>query len=77
MNNIKVTVEKDGRKRTYEGELAVLGIVRDDEEKEKVITVAPFGSTTAYGATMLGCQVAAKLIAQFDTMERISAGNKV
>lgn len=76
MNNIKVTVEKDGRKRTYEGEFAVLGIVRGEEE-EKVITVAPFGSTTAYGATMLGCQVAAKLIVPFDTMERISAGDEV
>ena len=76
MNNIKVTVEKDGKTATYSGEFAVIGMVRDDVD-DKVIAVATSGGTTAYGAAMLGCQVSAKLVKPFDTMERISPGEEV
>lgn len=85
MNNIKVTVEKDGKTATYSCEFAVVGMVRDDCY-DKVLKVATSGGTTAYGAAMLGCQVSAKLVKPFDTMElvkpfdtmeRISAGEEV
>lgn len=85
MNNIKVTIEKDGKTVSYSGEFAVIGMVRDDVD-DKVIKVAMFGGTTAYGAVMLGCQVSAKLVKPFDTMElvkpfdtmeRISSGEEV
>lgn len=76
MNNIKVTVENGGEIAVYEGEFAIIGIVRDDDE-EKGVTIIPTGVTTAYSAAMLGCQVAAKIARAFDTIERINAGDEV
>lgn len=76
MNSIKVTVENDGKTVSYDGEFAVVGMVRDDGD-DKLITVAAFGGTTAYGAAMLGCQVSAKIVEPFDTMERVSSRDEV
>ena len=74
MNNIKVTVEKDGKTATYSGEFTVIGMVRDDGD-DKVLTVATSGCAPAYSAAMLGFQV--KIIKPFDTMKRISAVEEV
>lgn len=76
MNNIKVTVEKDGKTVVYRGKFAVIGMVREDGD-ENILTVATSGGTTAYSAAMLGCQVSAKILKPFDTMECISAGEEV
>lgn len=76
MNNIKVTVEKDGKTATYSGEFTVIGMVRDDGD-DKVLTVATSGCAPAYSAAMLGCQISAKIIKPFDTMKRISAVEEV
>ena len=76
MSNIKVTIEKDGKTVVYSGEFVVIGTVRDDGD-DRVVTVATSGGTTAYCAAMLGCQVSAKLVKPFDTMERIRAGEEV
>lgn len=54
MSKVRVTVEKDGESRSFEGEFAVVGMVTD-EGSEKVSTVATLGSTTAYSASMMGC----------------------
>lgn len=76
MSNVKVTVEKDGKTVSDSGDFAVIGIVRSDGD-EKVLSVATFGSATSYAAAMLGCQVSAKLVEPFDTMERVSSRDEV
>lgn len=76
MSNIKVTVEKDGKTVSDSGDFAVIGIVRSDGD-EKVLSVATLGSATAYAAAMLGCQVSAKLVEPFDTMEPVSPRDEV
>lgn len=76
MSNIKVTVEKDGRTVSYDGEFAVVGTVRKDGG-EKVLSVVASGGTTAYAAAMLGCQVVAKMAESFDTMEPVSPESEV
>lgn len=76
MNNIKVTIEKDGKTVVYRGEFAVIGMVMEDGD-EKNLMVATSGGMTAYSAAMLGCQISAKLVKPFDTMEPVSAGDEV
>lgn len=76
MSNIKVTIEKDGKTVSYDGEFAVVGTVRKDGG-EKVLSVATSGGTTAYCAAMLGCQVSAKLVKPFDAMEPVSPESEV
>lgn len=76
MSDIKVTIERDGMTATYNGEFAVIGIIKTRGD-EKVLSVATSGGTTAYGAAMLGCQVVAKLAEPFDTMEPVSPGSEV
>lgn len=76
MNNIKVTVEKDGKTEVFRGEFAVVGTVRKDGG-ETVLSAATSGGTTAYAAAMLGCQVVAKLVEPFDTMEPVRPDSEV
>lgn len=76
MSDIKVTVEKDGKTVSYDGEFAVIGTIRSDGD-EKVLSVATSGGTTAYAMAMLGCQVVAKLVEPFDTMELVSSRDEV
>lgn len=70
MSNVKITVENDGTITTYEGKFAVIGLINDCDAGEKLGAIA-FGGTTAYGAAMLGCQIAAKIIEPFDTMTTV------
>lgn len=76
MSDIRVTVENDGKTVSYSGDFVVIGTVRGDGD-EKVLSVATMGGTTAYGVAMLGCQVSAKLVEPFDTMERVSSRDEV
>lgn len=76
MSDIRVTVEKDGKTVSYDGDFVVIGTVRSDGD-EKVLSVGTMGGTTAYAASMLGCHVAVKLVEPFDTMERVSSRDEV
>lgn len=76
MSDIRVIVEEDGKTAVFKGDFAVIGTVRSDGD-EKVLSVATLGSATAYAAAMLGCQVSAKFVETFDTMERVSSRDEV
>ena len=69
MNNLKVTIEKGPHVQTLEGDFIVVGVVRSTEGG-KQLSVVTTGNANAYEASMLGCQLAAKLMEPFDTLEK-------
>lgn len=76
MNDIKITVERGGTSTTYDGKFAVIGLINDCDAGEKLSAIT-IGRTTAYGAAMLGCQVVAKMVRPFDTMEPVMPDSEV
>lgn len=72
---VRVTVETEGISKSYECELAVLGMV-SDVGTCKNLTVSITGDSTAYAASMLGCQMVAKLIEPFDSLDQICSVDK-
>lgn len=70
--SVRVTIEHGGNSHVYECEFAAVGVIRctDGDTRQSVIAV---GEATAYEAAMLGCQVAAKIIEPFDSMEEVRA----
>lgn len=70
--SVRVTVEYGGVEQVYECEFAAVGVIRCTAEDTRSSIIAA-GEATAYEAAMLGCQVAAKIIEPFDSMEEVGA----
>lgn len=72
----RVAIESDdGSISTLEGEFAVVAVVSDVGGRESMEIVAS-GSASAYTAAMVGCQVAAKALEPFDTLESIKSSEE-
>lgn len=70
----RVAIEHDdGRISTFEGEFAVVAVVSDVGGRESMEIVAS-GIASAYTAAMVGCQIAAKALEPFDTLDCIKRG---
>lgn len=69
MNDIKVTIEKHPQTQVLSGDFLVVGVVRNTE-RGRQLSIVTIGDANAYEASMLGCQLAAKLIEPFDTLDR-------
>lgn len=69
MNDIKVTIEKHPQTQVLSGDFLVVGVVRNTE-RGRQLSIVTTGDANAYEASMLGCQLAAKLIEPFDTLDR-------
>ena len=67
----RVAIESDdGSISTLEGEFAVVAVASDVGGCEN-LEIVTSGSASAYTAAMVGCQVAAKALEPFDTLESI------
>lgn len=72
----RVAIEHDdGRISTLEGRFAVVAVVSDVGGRESMEIVAS-GSASAYTAAMVGCQIAAKALEPFDTLDCIKSGEE-
>lgn len=72
----RVAIEHDdGRISTLEGEFAVVAVVSDVGGRESMEIVAS-GIASAYTAAMVGCQIAAKALEPFDTLDCIKSGEE-
>lgn len=72
----RVAIESDdGSISTLEGEFAVVAVVSDVGGREN-LEIVTSGSASAYTAAMVGCQVAAKALEPFDTLESIKSSEE-
>ena len=72
----RVAIESDdGSTSTLEGEFAVVAVVSDVGGCEN-LEIVTSGSASAYTAAMVGCQVAAKALEPFDTLESIKSSEE-
>lgn len=72
----RVAIESDdGSISTLEGEFAVVAVVSDVGGNSNMEIVTS-GSASAYTAAMVGCQVAAKALEPFDTLDCIKSGEE-
>lgn len=70
--SVRVTIERGGVEQVYECEFAAVGVIWYTAGDKRSSIIAA-GEATAYEAAMLGCQVAAKIIDPFDSMEEVRA----
>lgn len=72
----RVAIERDdGRISTLEGKFAVVAVASDVGGCEN-LEIVTSGSASAYTAAMVGCQVAAKALEPFDTLESIKSSEE-
>ena len=72
----RVDIESDdGSISTLEGEFAVVAVASADVGREN-LEIVTSGIASAYTAAMVGCQVAAKALEPFDTLECIKSGEE-
>lgn len=72
----RVAIESDdGSISTLEGEFAVVAVVSYAGGNSNMEIVTS-GSASAYTAAMVGCQVAAKALEPFDTLESIKSSEE-
>lgn len=76
MIKVTLTFDNGNDSVTYEGKFAVVGIIKDDGDEE-VITVNVLGKTTAFAASLIGCEIASRLIEPFDTLKEVRANGCV
>ena len=72
----RVAIESDdGSTSTLEGRFAVVAVASDVGGCEN-LEIVTSGSASAYTAAMVGCQVAAKALEPFDTLESIKSSEE-
>lgn len=58
---VTAVIEQDGRVKTYEGQLIVVGVISDVNETDQLVSVGIKGEASAYAIYALGCQIAARI----------------
>lgn len=72
---MRMSVGCDGREIGFDCEFAVVGYVSDDGVEHR-LNISTFGGTTAFAASLLGCEIAAKLVEPFDRMEVVKTDDE-
>lgn len=68
----RMSVCCDGDEHEFDCEFAVVGYVSDDGGGHRM-SISTFGGATAFAASLLGCEIAAKLVEPFVRMGKVNS----